>query len=57
LSHTSSEFCSDYFGDEVLQTVCLGWLHTPLRSLLTVGVVRPFPSHHKSFSQCAYSKG
>jgi hypothetical protein len=26
LSHTSSPFCSGYFGDWVLQTISLGWL-------------------------------
>jgi hypothetical protein len=26
LSHSSSPFCSGYFGDGILQTVCLGWL-------------------------------
>jgi hypothetical protein len=25
LSHTSSPFCSGYFGDGVLQTICPGW--------------------------------
>jgi hypothetical protein len=25
LSHTSSPFCPGYFGDGVLQTLCLGW--------------------------------
>jgi hypothetical protein len=28
LSHTSSPFCSGYFGDGVLRTICLGWLQT-----------------------------
>jgi hypothetical protein len=26
LSHSSSPFCSGYFGNGVLQTICLGWL-------------------------------
>jgi hypothetical protein len=28
LSHTSSPFCSHYFEDGVMQTVCLGWPQT-----------------------------
>jgi hypothetical protein len=28
LSHTSSPFCSSYFGDGVLWTICLGWPQT-----------------------------
>jgi hypothetical protein len=28
LGHTSSPFCSGYFGDRVSQTVCLGWPQT-----------------------------
>jgi hypothetical protein len=25
LSHASSQFCPGYFGEGVLQTICLGW--------------------------------
>jgi hypothetical protein len=30
LRHTSSPFCSGYFGDGVSQTVCPGWLPTEI---------------------------
>jgi hypothetical protein len=30
LSHTSSSFCSGYFRDGVLQTICLGWPQTTI---------------------------
>jgi hypothetical protein len=30
LSHTSSSFCSDYFGDRVSQTICPGWHWTKI---------------------------
>jgi hypothetical protein len=32
LSHTSSPFCSGYFGDGVSQTICLGWPQTLILS-------------------------
>jgi hypothetical protein len=28
LSHTFSPFCSGYFGDGILWTICPGWLRT-----------------------------
>jgi hypothetical protein len=31
LSHTSSPFCSDYFGDGILKAICPGW---PLTMIL-----------------------
>jgi hypothetical protein len=35
LNHTSSPFCSGYFGDRVSWTICLGW---PWTAVLPVSV-------------------
>jgi hypothetical protein len=35
LNHTSSPFCSGYFGDGVSWTICLGW---PWTAVLPVSV-------------------
>jgi hypothetical protein len=34
LSHTSSPFCCDYFGDGVSKTICLGWPQTVILLIL-----------------------
>jgi hypothetical protein len=39
LSHTSSPFCSGYFGDGVLRTVCPGWPWTMILSISASKVV------------------
>jgi hypothetical protein len=39
LSHTSSPFCSDYFGDEVSRSICPGWPQTVILLILASLVV------------------
>jgi hypothetical protein len=40
LIHISSLFCSDFFGDRVLQTICLGWPRTATLPILASQVAR-----------------
>jgi hypothetical protein len=53
LSHSSSPFCSDYFGDGALRTVYLGWPQTmilPITAYQEARIYRPEPPV-LSFSQ------
>jgi hypothetical protein len=40
LSHTSSPFCSGYFGDQVSGTICLGWPPTMILLISAFQVAR-----------------
>jgi hypothetical protein len=40
LSHTSSAFCSGYFGDEVLWTICSNWLRVMILLISASKVAR-----------------
>jgi hypothetical protein len=40
LTHTSGPFCSGYFGDGVLQTICSGWPQTVILPILASQVAR-----------------
>jgi hypothetical protein len=60
LSHTSSLFCSGYFGDGVLETICLGWLRILILPISASQVTRIISLSHQhwgmnSFIYCLYS--
>jgi hypothetical protein len=40
LNHTSSPFCSAYFGDGILKTICPGWLQTIILPISASQVAR-----------------
>jgi hypothetical protein len=48
LSHTSSPFCSGYFGDGVLRTTCPGWHRTTILSISAFQVARITGVNHQS---------
>jgi hypothetical protein len=57
LSHISSSFCSDYFGDGVSQTVCLGCPPTTILPISACQIVRiTGVGHWCSASFTSYSK-
>jgi hypothetical protein len=45
LSHTSSAFCSGYFGDGVSWTICLGWPCTEILLISASQVARIIGKH------------
>jgi hypothetical protein len=51
LIHSSSPFCSGYFGDRVLQTICPGWPQTEilLISVSQVAGIRGMSHQHLAF--------
>jgi hypothetical protein len=51
-SHTSSPFCSGYFGDGVLATICLGW---PGTGILLISAFLPTRFLEKDHNFCTFN--
>jgi hypothetical protein len=54
LSHTSSLFCSGYFGDEVSRTVCLGWPQTAILLISASQVTKIISVNHQHLAQNSF---
>jgi hypothetical protein len=54
LGHTSSPFCSGYFGDRVSQTVCLGWPQTMILLISASQIVKITGVNHQCLTSTVF---
>jgi hypothetical protein len=54
LSHTSSSFCSGYFGAGISQMICLGWPHAMILQISASQVARITGVSHQSLANLKF---